>query len=90
MSIFHKKEGSSHLHFDPEKEEPAVRKSICTGEMTVGFLLRGSKHFRDVQVVHSQAEVDHGRIVHTKYLSQNFLQIFKISCINNTTIIIFV
>lgn len=58
MSIFHKKEGSSHLHFDPDKEEPAVRKSICTGEMTVGFLLRGSKHFRDVQVVHSQAEVD--------------------------------
>jgi len=58
MSFFHNKESYPHLDFDPEIEEPAVRKSICTGETTVGFLRRGTKHFRDVQVVRTQTEID--------------------------------
>ena len=34
--LFHKKKPA--VSFDRSKREPAVRKSICTGEMTVGFV----------------------------------------------------
>ena len=42
MPLFHKKE--KPLPFDPERQEPAVRRSICTGEMTLGFVDRQDKY----------------------------------------------
>ena len=50
MSLFHRK-ALDPIPFDPSKEEPAVKKSICTGEATAGFLVRATGHFRDVQVI---------------------------------------
>ncbi len=44
--------------YDPEVSEPAVRKSICTGEMTVGFVDKATGKFRDVKLVRTQAEVE--------------------------------
>lgn len=46
------------LKYDSAVSEPAVRKSICTGEMTVGFVDIKTGKFHDVRLVNSQAEVD--------------------------------
>ena len=43
MGLFGKKQ---KIAFDPAKQEPAVRKSICTGEMTVGFIDKETGKFR--------------------------------------------
>ena len=56
MSIFHKKQ-EKPIPFDPSKEEPAIKKSICTGEATVGFVDRATGHFRDIQVVRSPLDI---------------------------------
>jgi hypothetical protein len=50
MSLFHRK-ALDPIPFDPSKEEPAVKKSICTGEATAGFLDRATGRFRDVQII---------------------------------------
>ena len=55
MRLFRKK---PEIPYDPVTQEPAVRKSICTGEMTVGFLDRATGKFHDYMCVHTQAELD--------------------------------
>ena len=47
---FFKKQGPA-LRFDPQTQEPAVRKSICTGEMTVGFIEKSTGRFLDLMRV---------------------------------------
>ena len=39
------------ISFDPALQEPAVRQSICTGEMTAGFIDRQTGAFHDVMRV---------------------------------------
>ena len=56
MSLFKKKE--PELSFDPATQEPAVRRSICTGEMTVGFIDRRTGRFTDLMRVDNQKELD--------------------------------
>lgn len=55
MRLFRKK---TEIPYDPDTQEPAVRRSICTGEMTVGFLDRGTGKFHDYMCVRTQAELD--------------------------------
>ena len=55
MGLFQKK---TRLSYDPETQELAVRKSICTGEMTVGYIEKQSGKFHELMLVHSQREVD--------------------------------
>ena len=55
MSLFHKKQSRP---YDPDKQEPAVRKSICTGEMTVGFIDRETGRFQELMMVQNQKELD--------------------------------
>ena len=57
MSLFKKKEPSK-IPYDPATQEPAVRSSICTGEMVVGFLDRESGKFREYELARSQSDVD--------------------------------
>ena len=46
MSLFrHKK---PELSWDPQRQRPAVRRSICTGEMTAGFIDRDTGAFHDL------------------------------------------
>ena len=52
MSLFKKKK--SALGYDPETQQPAVRKSICTGEMTVGFIDKATGKFTDLMRVDGQ------------------------------------
>ena len=56
MSLFKKKE--PELSFDPATQEPAVRRSICTGEMTVGFIDRATGKFTDLMRVDGQRELE--------------------------------
>ena len=56
MSLFKKKE--PELSFDPATQEPAVRRSICTGEMTVGFIDRRTGRFTDLMRVDNPKELD--------------------------------
>ena len=56
MSLFKKKE--PELSFDPATQEPAVRRSICTGEMTVGFIDQRTGRFTDLMRVDNQKELD--------------------------------
>ena len=53
MPLFHKKPVST-ISYDPETQEPAVRRSICTGEMTVGFIDKATGKFHDLMMVDSQ------------------------------------
>ena len=50
MSLF-KRRKASDIHFDPQTQIPTVRKSICTGEMTVGFIDKASGKFTDLMCV---------------------------------------
>ena len=46
------------ITYDPETMEPAVKKSICTGETTVGFVEISTGRYHDLKLVSSQAEID--------------------------------
>ena len=52
MPLFRKKQELS-IPYDPQIQEPAVRKSICTGEMTVGFIDKATGKFHDYMLVDS-------------------------------------
>ena len=49
VSLFRRKK--IDYHFDPDTQQPAVRRSICTGEMTVGFIDRATGKFTDLMCV---------------------------------------
>ena len=49
MALFGRK--TPQIPYDPEKEQPAVRRSICTGEMTAGFIDRKTGKFRELMLV---------------------------------------
>ena len=57
MTLFHRKKHLS-VAFDPLKEEPVVKKSICTGEATVGFVDKSTGHYRDIRKVTSPIEIE--------------------------------
>ena len=57
MSLFARKRLETPK-YDPAVEQPAVRRSICTGEMTVGFVDRKTGRFRDVMMAADQRELD--------------------------------
>ena len=46
MSFF-KKAKMPSLSYDPATQEPAVRKSICTGEMTAGYIDKATGKFHE-------------------------------------------
>ncbi len=50
MSLFKRKK-REEIHFDSNTQQPAVRKSICTGEMTVGFIDKATGKFTDLMCV---------------------------------------
>ena len=57
MTIFPRKKHLS-IAFDPSKEEPVVKKSICTGEATVGFVDKNTGRYRDIRKVTSPVEIE--------------------------------
>ena len=63
MPLFRKKQAAPALPYDPALQEPAVRKSICTGEMTVGFIDKQTGKFHDLMLVNRQGLEDFKRQV---------------------------
>ena len=57
MGLFRKKE-RPRIPFDPETQTPAVRSSICTGELTVGFIDKASGKFHEYQLTRNLDEVE--------------------------------
>lgn len=55
MGWFRKKQ---KIAFDPEKQEPAVRRSICTGEMTAGLMDKETGKFTELMRLNGQKELD--------------------------------
>ena len=56
MSLFRRKR--VEIHFDPNTQQPAVRRSICTGEMTVGFINRETGKFHEYELAPDQAALE--------------------------------
>ena len=44
-------------HYDPEKQKPAIRCSICTGEQVAGFRNRHSGQFTAVTLITGPADL---------------------------------
>ena len=57
MNLFRKKKLPG-IPYDPAAQEPAVRSSICTGELVVGFLDRETGKFKEYELARSQSDVD--------------------------------
>lgn len=55
MSWFHKEKKPA---FDAEKLQPAVRKSYCNRELTLGFLDRQTGKFQAVCAANSRRELE--------------------------------
>ena len=62
MGLFSKKKKAESLSFDPEKEYPVLRCSICNGEQVAGFKDRRNGHFREYSVIRSQQELETFRL----------------------------
>jgi len=48
---------SEKIVYDPSKEEPVLKKSICTGETTAGLLDKASGKYRDLRLIKNSADV---------------------------------
>ena len=57
MSLFHREKKPS-IPYDPNTQRPAVRRSICTGEMTVGFIDKSTGKFREYMLARDQVELE--------------------------------
>ncbi len=58
MSLFHRKPKEKAPAYDAEKLQPAVRKSDCNREMTLGFLEKDTGRFRAHCGATTQKEVE--------------------------------
>ena len=58
MSLFHRRTKEKAPAFDPEKLQPAVRKSYCNREMTLGFIDKETGKFREYLGATTQKEVE--------------------------------
>ena len=57
MSLFHREKKPS-IPYDPNTQRPAVRRSICTGELTVGFIDKSTGKFREYMLARDQQELE--------------------------------
>lgn len=57
MSLFRQK-SLPEIPYDREAQTPAVRRSICTGEMTAGFLDRATGKFQDYMLLRDRQELE--------------------------------
>ena len=57
-NLFSKKTRTPAVKYDPEKERPIIRASICTGERVAGFKDRKTGVFHDVMLIRDQQDLD--------------------------------
>lgn len=70
MSFFKKKQPMPAFSLDPATQEAAVRRSICTGEMTVGYIDKATGKFHDLMMVDRQGLEDFRRQVGVEELKE--------------------
>lgn len=58
MSLFKRTPRKPAIQYDPAIERPAVRRSICTGEMTAGFIDLRTGKFRDLMRLDGRAGLE--------------------------------
>lgn len=58
MGFFNRKPKAEAIPYDPATQQPAVRKSICTGEMTLGFVDRRTGKFSDYMLAPDQSALE--------------------------------
>ena len=58
MPLFKRKKEDAPIPYDAEAQEPVIRQSICTGEMTAGFTDRRGGQFHEYMLLRSQEEVN--------------------------------
>ena len=56
MRLFHRKQPSHP--YDPARQTPALRCSICTGEQVAGFRDKATGKFEDVALIRSPGDLD--------------------------------
>ncbi len=59
IKMFGKKKHTSArpLTFDPEKEKPVIRASICTGEQVAGFKELATGKFHEVMLIRGEKDL---------------------------------
>ena len=55
--MFGKKKKSFSVKYDPDKEYPVIKASICTGEKVAGFKSRADGHFTEVMLITSDTDL---------------------------------
>ena len=58
MSGFLFKKRSKPKRYDPETQQPVLRKSICTGETTAGFKDRKTGRYTEYVLIRNQRDLD--------------------------------
>ncbi len=56
MPLFRKK--APPISYDPVAQQPALRRSICTGEMTAGFADRDTGRFHELMLLRGEGELE--------------------------------
>ena len=51
MPLFFSKKSHSKYAYDPDKEKPVIRASICTGEQVAGFKDRTTGTFHEIMLI---------------------------------------
>ena len=57
MPLFHKRKPQP-IEYDPALRQPAVRQSICTGELTAGFIDRATGRFIELMRLDGRKEME--------------------------------
>ncbi|MDO4337839.1 MAG: aspartate dehydrogenase [Eubacteriales bacterium] len=55
--MFGRRKKEQVLAYDKERQQPAVRASICTGERVAGFVDRDSGKFEEVTLIRNNGEL---------------------------------
>ena len=59
MGLFgKKKESIPVIEYDPEKQRPVLKCSICNGEQVVGFKDKQTGHFTEVMLIRNGQDLD--------------------------------
>ena len=57
MSGFLFKKRSKPKRYDPETQQPVLRKSICTGETTAGFRVLKTGRFTEIMLIRTPRDL---------------------------------
>ena len=56
--MFGRKKEPKKLAFDPEKQKPVLRCSICNGEQVAGFKEKSTGKFQEVMLIADKEDLD--------------------------------